>query len=96
MSTPKLSPQEARKRMIQLMAKWMLTQNEWTNIEDFKKLFMYNTGASRTKTDEYFDLCEPRITNLEFRYDSITGTKQEAFRVKPKEETKTETKEATA
>jgi len=85
MSTPKLSPQEARRKIIQLMAKMMLARKEWTSVKDFKDLFMFNSGASRTKTDDYFDLCKPRLIGLEFNAE---GTE---FRIKPTEETKTET-----
>lgn len=87
MSIPKLSPQEARKQMILKMSYYMKNaQNEWHSIQELKNKFMFNTGASTFKTDEYFNLC---VSQMPIEIDEISKlfqyTKEET---KPKAETK--------
>jgi hypothetical protein len=86
----KLSPQERRKNMISAMGRFIIyiegvsgnPRYEFIEIKDLKNEFMFEYGASKIRTDEYFELCVAHIKFLEFNEDRTK------VRVKPKEETK--------
>ena len=83
----KLSPQDKRKAMISAMAKFILYEEgiggkpryEFIEIKDLKNEFMFEYGASKVRTDEYFELCVAHIKYLEFNED------KSKVRLKPKE-----------
>jgi len=78
MSYAKETPQQHRKNMIALMDRMLqdyLKTQQSVSIQDFKKLFMCNTGASKFKTDEYFDLVM-WMHSKEYEINEFTVTKK--------------------
>jgi hypothetical protein len=74
----KLSPQERRKNMICAMARFLVYKDgisgnparyEFAEIKDLKNEFMFEYGASKVRTDEYFDICVAHHKYLEFNED---------------------------
>jgi predicted GIY-YIG superfamily endonuclease len=47
-------------------ARFTRSHGEWKEVKNLKEDYMFHFGSSRLRTEEYFELCTARLTDLEF------------------------------